>query len=314
MTFLDELRAATSSPEAEWNVFIIEYAPDRKRVFVFHEGRDDPAFYRTHVEANLPKEYELRFVRSGNKAQVLARVEEFKSRFAANPRVLFFVDKDHDDLIQRAMPTYQWLYVTDSYSIESFLCSPEIVRRWLVDVGGMFDMDTRCKRIADRYEAARAVYVGLMLPVMAWVLAARKLGYKLNLNNVDVGQFVALDADLQPQLTQDGVTVFEYLEKVTGGSAPNAPIPAHLVTEAENVLGAVQPNRWLRGKQDAWFLVRYIESVSEELRNAGSPLKVRISLNTGNVIHALGPRAPVPSCLATFLAAVSGALMNPAGV
>jgi hypothetical protein len=307
-TFLDSLRAAPTTPVAEWNIFIIDYSPRGDRVFVFHEGRDDPAFYRAHLRAVVPDRFEIRFVRAGNKAAVLFRLTEFLARFSPNPRAIFLVDKDHDDVTATARPTYDWLYTTSLYSIENFLCTPDVVRGWCVDVAGISDMDDRCTMISARYAASRLRFVEIMKPVMAWILCARRLGYPLNLNNVDAGQFVAINDELLPVQSRPLDEICDYLARVTGGSTPNAPIdPALLAAEAAS-LGDVDSRRWLRGKQDAWFLARFLDAIVNHAREGGSLIKPRAQVAPANVLVVLGPSVQRPSCLAGFLDRVATAL------
>jgi hypothetical protein len=51
MTFLEKLRSAPDSPQAKINTFLAVFNPEGETVAAFVEGRDDPSFYRQHLEA-----------------------------------------------------------------------------------------------------------------------------------------------------------------------------------------------------------------------------------------------------------------------
>ena len=100
MTFLEKLRSAPDSPQAKVNTFLAVFNPEGETVAAFVEGRDDPSFYRQHLEA-VAKQHNVKLTlyALNKKREVLNTRDFLSSRFRTNPRILFFVDKDHDDLI-----------------------------------------------------------------------------------------------------------------------------------------------------------------------------------------------------------------------
>lgn len=313
MSFLDELRSAPSSPTASWNTFIIEYRPGGQAVFVIHEGRDDPSFYRPHVAGRIPAGWRLRFVCCGTKKEVLKRSAEFAGRYAEDPRVLFFVDRDHDDLIgANAERPYRWTYTTTCYAIENYLCTPQVVRAFLTDIVGLPDMDPACDLVAERYEASKSELHQAGLPIMAWIVAARRQGSSLNLNNVDTGKIFRVTDDLTPELVDEVPALYSYLATTTGGHEPNQSPPEEDIQSELAQLKGVTSNTWFRGKQDLWFLVKFVLRAVELLDACKKKGKVRVQVGPGNALQVLGPRAPLPNCLAEFLDAAVADLQGAA--
>ena len=311
MSFLEELREAPKSAKAQWNVFIIEYGPGCKSIFLFHEGRTDPAFYRGFVEQAKPEDYHVRLVRCGTKREVLKRVEDFRSRYEEDPRVLFFVDKDHDDLVGDGTDVeYAHLYTTRTYSVENYVCCQSVLGRYIVEVVGLPDMDSRVQRIVARYERNRAALYNAGLPVMAWIVAAREVCSTVNLNNIDTSKLFVLTDDLVPQLRGGRDSAFAYLARTTGGHDHQPAVPNDLLENTISRLEGLEPQTWFRGKQELWYFVSFINTVAEALREAKGGPKSRVALTERNALEILGPRTPCPPCLQEFLDRTMGILRD----
>lgn len=311
MSFLDELRAAPNSPTASWNTFIMEYLPGGQALFVVHEGRDDPSFYRSHVASRMPAGWRLRFVCCGTKKGVLDRAGEFARRHPPDPRVLFFVDKDHDDLIDKnAERPYRWTYTTTCYAIENYVCTAQVVRAFLTDIVGLPDTDESCDVVVQRYEASKSELHHVGLPIMAWIVAARRQGLTLNLNNIDNEKLFNVADDLTPTLADSIPAVYSYLAAVTGGREPNLSPPDEDIQSELAQLEGVTSQTWFRGKQDLWFLVKFLNRSVELLRACEKTGRVSVQISRVNALQILGPRAPLPGCLAEFLDAVFAEILN----
>jgi len=311
MSFLEDLRRASRSAKAQWNGFIMEYRPECRSIFLFHEGRTDPAFYCGFVDQVKPQGFDVRMVRCGNKREVIKQVEDFRSRYKDDPRVLFFVDKDHDDLVgNKAVVDYVHLYTTRAYSIENYICSQSVLSRYLVEVVGLPDMDDRVRRIVAQYEKNRDALYFAGLPVMAWIIAAREMFSTVNINNIKTSKLFDLDNDLVPQLLGGREGAFDYLARTTGGHDRQQWVPDDRVEAAISKIEGLEPQTWFRGKQELWYFVKFINSVAEALRGSNGVPKRKVVLSENDAIATLGPRAPCPPCLQEFLGRTIGKLCS----
>jgi hypothetical protein len=309
MSFLESLRQAPLSAIAQWGLFVIEYQPGGKSIFLFHEGRTDPAFYRGFVEQAKPEDYQVRLVRCGTKREVLERIEDFRSRYEENPRALFFVDKDHDDLVGNETDIgYSFLYTTCAYSIENYVCCQTVLSSYLIDVIGLPDMDSRIPAIVAQYEANKAALYRAGLPAMAWIVAARELFSTVHLNNINNTKLFDLTDDLEPKLRGGRAAAVAYLTRTTGGNDHQQDVPHDRLESIISRLEGLEPQTWFRGKQDLWYLVKFINGVAEILRNTNGGPKSKVTLSENNALEILGPRVPCPSCLGGFLDRTLGRL------
>src|SRR5258705_1209658 len=99
MSFIDTLRTARASRVAVLHEFWAQYAPSKRRVHAFFEGHDDAAFFAPRIEQLLPEGARLYRYRCDGKARVIEAFEEITRRVPGVKSVLFFVDKDLDDVL-----------------------------------------------------------------------------------------------------------------------------------------------------------------------------------------------------------------------
>ena len=182
-SFLDSLKAASQSPEVKRNNFLASFDPNGSEVGIFLEGRDDPSFIRVHIKKEA-KSKGLSIVMTvlGNKKEVIENWKYFEARFPDNPRLCFFVDKDHDDLLgeDEGTNTKGSLFVTKYYSIENYLVTTEAIKAVFNDLWGIDSSET-IEAACTKFNSFQQAYRNIFLPLMAWWLAAQRSKEKVAL-------------------------------------------------------------------------------------------------------------------------------------
>jgi hypothetical protein len=313
-SFLDTLKAAPQSPEVKRNVFLANFDPRAKKIGIFLEGRDDPSFFRVHIE-KIAREtnLEVTIIVLGGKKNVLDAWRFLEQRFPDNPRLMFFVDKDHDDLISatEGTTTQGSLFVTTHYSIENFLVSEEAIAVVLTDIWGLDSssgaIEVACRNFSQFQQAYRIAF----LPWMAWLLAARRSGTNAQNDNIDF-KILTLNANHEPILKwkPDMLTHLVRVCCQTYDTPPDAAAIALATSELKTLPTKV----WLRGKQELWCLLAFLKRLEQEVRNdedlkllKNCP-KIRSQINPGNAVELLAPRLPCPQELNDYLTTRLGAL------
>jgi hypothetical protein len=97
MSFLDDLRAQRTSPQAAWLIFIGAFRKGTLDLFLFLEGHDDVSFYLPYVRLRWKNRGELLPLVCKGKDAVVAIMPRVRSILDHAWRGLFFVDKDLDD-------------------------------------------------------------------------------------------------------------------------------------------------------------------------------------------------------------------------
>jgi hypothetical protein len=302
VSFTETLRRARASRVAVLHEFWTQYDPNQARIHAFFEGHDDIAFARPHIERLMPIGARLYPYRCDGKGLVMEAFTEITNRHPDIRDVLFFVDKDLDDVLGTPWPTDPRIYVTDFYSIENYLVSPacfiKLYRSTVRLTGVNFDEAT----IATHFEANLNRFEKKMISVMAWILVARRAGKRPNLNNLRMSSVcVVSEGGVVSRLGKRS----EALSRETGVVLAGASVRA--IPAAARELKRMPLKRIVRGKFDAWYFVEYWNGLMRRLRvlaiEGGGKLSSHPVLSQANFVSTVGPHADLPESLYRFLKA-----------
>lgn len=302
MNFLEELRQAPTSPKAKVNVFLAMFNPCGRRLHAFVEGRDDPAFYRHHVEAAARRyALEAEIWRLNGKSEVLEARKFIEKRYLANPRVLFFVDKDHDELVGApGRETERTLFVTSGYSVENYLVSADVIRLIMIDFWGLDSASRVILAVCDAFEQSLEQFRSGVRVWMAWALSARRRGARPCLENLKLKKLFAFESasSVKWLWPEDAAALLEMFAHDCGVELglSNAE-----VASADRELAALEPMKWMRGKSELLFLVRFVDHILGSAKEAEIAPKQRTSLTLDNAVEVLAPRVSCPEDLREFL-------------
>jgi hypothetical protein len=301
MTFANILREARTSRAAVLHAFWTQYDPRKERVHAFVEGQDDEVFYRRFLEDYISARSRLYFYRCEGKQRVYEAYAQITQRYADIRSVLFFVDKDLDDVLGLPWPTDPRVFVTDVYSIENYLISGDVLENFYRDAVRITVVEIPSSTVAERFELALARFHAFALPLMAWILTVRRAGLRPNLSNVDPGRLFLLtdDCAIGPPPRKR----LAYLARATGVE----PLAGAFrrVSQGRRELSRIPAKRIVRGKFEAWFLVAFWKRLMKHLqditREAEGNVRVRLSLEESNLVPSLVRHARIPRSLELFL-------------
>lgn len=305
-SFLDALKSAPTSSQAKLNTFLLSFQPQGQVIAIFLEGRDDPSLIRVNVQQFAEqKALSVETIILGNKKEVLNAYDYLGKRFPNNRRIMFFVDKDHDDLLgeTRGITTQQGLFVTQHYSIENYLVSEPAIAAILTDFGGLDSSSEAIAIACQKFNQFQQDYRQVFLPWMAWLLAARRLGEKPNNNNIKL-QILTVDINYQITLNWQP-DIFAHLGRVCHVNIQPDP---RTIDSTIRELEALPTKVWLRGKQELWCLIKFLNRLEEEVKTGKVKLKIRSQININNIVELLAPRLPCPSDLRDYLTNRLGSL------
>ena len=300
MSFVEKLREARSSSSAILQEFWTNYDPNLPRVHAFVEGDDDQVFYRIVLQARTANTQRLYIYRCQGKERVYEVFRKITDRLPSCKGILFFVDKDLDDIIGRPWPTDPRIFVTDVYSVENYLVSRQTFTQLMQDFvqfrGVNFDLEV----LAAHFERELNNFYRRILPLMALVVLLRRLGHRPYLNDVQLGQIFGFSAD-SAVCSKQG-TRLAYLSRVCRIPGP---IRVHRLREVARELKRLPPKRFVRGKSELWFLVEFVKRAFDHLQHlaaeAGGSVRFRNPVEHSNAIAILANRIATPLQLDLFL-------------
>src|SRR5882672_6397787 len=134
MSFVEELRKSREGRTTALHEFWTNFDPKQPRFHAFFEGHADIVFYKPLIQRHTEAHGRLFTYRCEGKSLVYDAFKAITGRHPNCRGVLFFVDKDIDDIIGEPWPTDPRIYVTDVYSIENYLVCREALRRVIDDL------------------------------------------------------------------------------------------------------------------------------------------------------------------------------------
>jgi hypothetical protein len=301
MSFADLLRQSRSSASANLHKFLTNYDPSQPRVYAFVEGDADQAFYRSFISRWLSADERLYIINCEGKKNVYDAYAKTIQRYPGCRRVLFFVDKDVDDLLGHNWPQDPRIFATDWYSIENYLVCREVVERYFMDFVRLRRVALDLSLIIPEFEVQLAEFYKIMRPVMCWIIAMRRRGARIILGNIHPGDFVAWTS-LQID-RKEGVKPEYFLKQAM--QTPSISGVWRDVRRMCRDLGQMEPKRYIRGKFEAWFLVGFIKQTLLQLSmvadEAGGGISVSTPLHESNLAQLLVHAIPTPAALHRFL-------------
>src|SRR5581483_1487912 len=253
MSFTDLLRKARSTRVAMSHKFLTNYDPNSERVYAFVEGDADEAFYRAQIQKYVPDQRLIYTYNCDGKAGVAEAYAEIVKKHPNCERVLFFLDKDVDDIVGIQWPSDPRIFVTDCYSIENYIVNKQALSRYCKDYVKIRKVEIDIDSVLEQFETDLFHFHQMMLPVMAWIVIMRRSRCKVNLQNVDPGELF--------RVTDDGNSrrpkrcSIAYLMRVTQATSPSPSWQRLKVTCKE--LRTLPAKSYVRGKFEAWWFVEF---------------------------------------------------------
>jgi hypothetical protein len=300
-SFTDLLRRARSSRTTILHKFLTNYDASSPRVYAFVEGDPDVVFYRTHIRAFVENPALIFLYSCGGKPKVYEAYRNIVARLPGCTRVLFFVDKDLDDIIGQTWPTDPRIFVTEFYSIENYLVCSGLVERFFADFVTVSRIEVDLSRIIAVFDDQLRIFHGLLLSTMAWIVVMRRAGHRVMLNDISLDALCEFNDEGAKR--RKGRAVVAYLSRVTQTPSPTG--VWRDVRRACRELRRLPPKRYIRGKFEVWWVLKFIRRVAADLSRvaaeSGGSVSVHAQLQESSFVQLLAGAVPTPAALNTFL-------------
>lgn len=302
MSFTDLLRSARSSRVSTLHKFLTNYDPNSDRVFAFVEGEADESFYRAQIQKYVPDQRMIYVYNCDGKQNVCELYGELVKRYATCERVLFFLDKDVDDIVSAPWPADPRIFVTECYSIENYVVSRESATRYFKDFVKIRRVDVDLDAVLAHFDEELRNFHRLMLPIMAWIVIMKRAGCKVNLHDVKPSEL--LDVTDNGTRRKPRRCAIAYLIKVTQTTPGVA--TWRLLRSTGRELMRLPPKSYTRGKFEAWWFVAFSQCILDGLMHvvgeANGSIKIRSQLTASTFIQLLSGGIATPARLDAFLA------------
>ena len=299
MSLVDDLRSLRGSGQVTLHDFLLNIRSGRDFcIHAFYEGKNDNGFYGAMIRRLVKEDVVLKTYVCGNKNEVYNTRSKFSNRSFEKDKLVFFVDKDVDDIIPLCRPLFDDLHVTETYSIENYLVDEKMFSQVCSEV---MKIDSGCERlnhIEVAFKKCDEKFSEWMIDVMAWVICCRRLNCRPKLGNVKMDDICQVDGDMNFSPLKSGSDLFSYLSETSGA---NVSIMEDYIKSAVEELKRLPPKSYIRGKFHLWLLVECIDKAKSALAEASEKdLKVHVNLNCASIVDILAPRLRTPQTIIAF--------------
>lgn len=306
MSMLDVHADALAAINEAHHIFLSRYQKAAKQVYGFIEGREDPMFYRTLLEAAIPSDWDVELFPCGGRDKVFDVYDGLDWSHYSKKRICFFVDRDlsrylHD--IDSAGK--ENVFVTDGYSIENDLITVGLLNRMISEVLNIQGLEnSESEALSAMFEQELDKFKSELVPIMAQILIWRRNGHRANLNNLDLKEFFEFGEGTLRSKYEDKYAFVEAVSRSIG--AQHSSKEELNAAEAE-FTGEDNYTRYIRGKFLLWFLVKYSLSIHENAPNfckkLNGPPKIHVQVGPNNVVVYAAPRVRATAALRSFIEA-----------
>ena len=282
MSILQELEESLHSDAPCYMDFLYRYNPHKKQVFAFYEGDEDSSFYHHFLKDAIGEDYELEEIVAGCKNNVIKLHNEFDWNEYNKKQILFFVDRDLSYWLGECASYDENVFVTDAYSIENYVVTPQGFLSWLIHFEG-FARSTKSEldRMISEFKSNIYLFNQKMMPIMARAVVAKRHDASISLSDFKISKNKSVTFDM----CEDHLTFQIHIDDRTlekwGLSAKDSCEIAAQIAQFEKDFA----NYSVRGK---WLLC-FMAEIGEYMRL--NPDKFAPSLNTLKV----SPTCAVPS-------------------
>ncbi|RTL62753.1 MAG: DUF4435 domain-containing protein [Hyphomicrobiales bacterium] len=260
MTFKDELlKKREQSSNAPYVLFVNRYKPDTAINYVFVESNDDTNFYSLCVERL--GDFVCSFIPCNGKSLVMKMRSRLSSGIYDHSRIHYIIDADHDRFLTEAVARLNNVFVTDHYSVESYLCCPIVFTLLLRQFAVLDGSDPALVKARALFLELQTQFEREMLIPMATAIVLRRIGGSdsLHFDGIELHDFLRLSAK--------GVIAIGSLESAivkawTGVANCSYDFRVRRLSQA---LVKRDARSWIRGKYYSWWYVRVFNVIARFL-------------------------------------------------
>jgi hypothetical protein len=319
-------------PKASYIKLQQYYVPQKSAVHLFVENDDDFEFYRTTINY-VYRDYETYHYPMQGKKNLKDGYKEIDWKKFNRAKVLFFADKDYDDILNIERLEESNFFYTKYYSIENYLVSSEVFDIVLNRFFTPIDDSTK-EKLHKLYNVAYASFIEKMRTLTSFILIDREKSKRADLDEFKMSYFIHFEAmeymekklisnfsyhkiirdskstPLQKNLLRN-MSIKEILAKKC--NADEEIFTFNEIMAKKRVIAAIGNHKiFVRGKYDLWFFLEIIKSTDKAIKriyDSGGrkvtdkePLpKKKIDISDKNIFDLLCSKVLHPVDVKTFL-------------
>ncbi|NHN24556.1 DUF4435 domain-containing protein [Flavobacterium jejuense] len=267
------------------------YDFNKKTLHVFVEADDDFEFYRKSIEY-IYSGFEILHYPKNGKKNVLSSYNIFNWNLYDKSRILFFVDKDYEDIIGFSSKKDRNVFVTKFYSIENYISSSKVFKYTLENIFKLKN-DNLVNEYVDKFENSFKIFENYLMYLTSIILIFRKNNEHMQLNSLKMDDFFILksvdifklkyrNSEVLKRIKKSSIPAKDKaiykdsktLESIKKTGADISKINYKTILKNINLLKEYNDSKhFIRGKYQLWFFSKCVNNISSISSNINSRIQ-----------------------------------------
>lgn len=304
MSMLEIHRSALMEIIVPYHHFLTQQSKYRKKLFGFVEGKDDPAYYQTHIAPLINDEWDIVLIEAGapkgNRTRVLSLLDTIDWNRFSPMQTVFFIDRDLSDFFPDLNVEKDNLYMTDYYSIENSIVSVYTLKRTLRELYNVNLFEEEFSIVQKLFNEGLIILCSVIEKISCYYIALRKLGKTPSFADIDIGELCKVN-NCKVTVKPDE-TVIEHLREKWHFNSDEIDL-SQIIIEYSHYN---QNLRCVRGKYLMWYFVKFINCFRgccyDHIPRMDKPITGVRDLSESYAIVDLSARSKTPESLKHFIA------------
>ncbi|MDO6676905.1 DUF4435 domain-containing protein [Tenacibaculum sp. 1_MG-2023] len=340
MSFIDSFFAKKDQIRASSGVFRLrqKYSSNNQEVHIFVEDEDDYVFYQIPLK-QLYVDYKIIPYFQKGKKNVLDAYNEINWTNYIKEKVLFFIDKDFDDLLGINNKLDSNVFVTKYYSIENYLVTVEVFEIILMRFFGIKER-ILIDEFLGKINNAHNEFIKNIKSIISLILIYRKESKHMDLDKIKLSNFFYLHnldffkrkvlsvEDYNIIMRDPNSTNFDRvkvrkektLNNILSECVEDTSVYdyAKLIENRKTLETCISEKIYIRGKYEFWFLFEMLTSIEQTTKRINETIrsknvliekecdkislyKKRTDINANNIFDIFPSKIKMPEDIKTFL-------------
>lgn len=260
MDFLEEVTSVQKCEIASWAEFLAEYNPKKKQIFTFFEGDEDGSFYRACLKRIVSDDCEVIPLIVGCKNDVIKLYQEIDWDRYNRQQLLFFIDRDLSYWLNEKMEYGDNLFITDQYSVENYMVTPQCFEEWLITYQGFGRAEkSEIRNMVNIFKGLISKFEHNMMEIMAAAVVAKRKNSIVKLSQLKISPEHTIVFNYSDEKL--GFEIKDYENRIRGWGI-NIVLEENAIKEQVNQFIRHKEEYSVRGK---WILA-FMASIGEYMR------------------------------------------------
>ncbi len=303
MNILDQMSNAIELPEVALHKFLLKFRNDVNTLHVYYEGKcDNKLYYGLLRRIVNNKDIIIRTVICSNKSKVFDFRDILQGQSNDRNKIIYFVDKDIDDICNKYYDAFDDIHETEYYSIENYVACEEIFHDLCIEALNIANLDVEDGRgfveyAMEKYNQEESKFFDAIRIIMIYVILLRRNNIRVSLDNIKISEMFLIDDNcclINKVLVQDYSDYF--LRKTQQDITPYL----ECFDDVDSELSNLEPKAYVRGKYHMSFFCEFMSVIQKHARTSLG-FKQTFQFFDENLFLFAGPRMLVPESIDTFI-------------